>query len=168
MTECFTTENILLSNIFKDIVTRKIIRKINYKDGKNKLMIETPILIIDYIFLEKFDAYKRICVICHMAVDNNAFKDTILNIDNFCLEKISKGKEIYKHSYNSEKNQFIFYIPIYDNKLNVLIEDKNKNIVSIKSLNKGLGMKAIVLLSHLEVGNNDVFLNWNIIQIKLE
>jgi hypothetical protein len=168
MTECFNTENILLSEIFQDLSTKKNIRKINYKDTENKLMIETPVLTIDNIILQKHEQFKKICIKCRMETSNDAFLDTLTSIDGVCLDKISKGKEYYKSVYDREKRQFTFYIPIYSDKLNVLIKDKEKNVVSIKTLVKGIGIKAILLLSHLDIGNNDVFLNWNIIQINIE
>ena len=163
MPEYFKLNNIILSNLYKDITTKNIIRKINYKNDTNKLMVETPLLIIDNIYLQKYDMYKKICIKCHLANNNTDFTETLQEIDEFCINKLSKGKELYKTVY--ENKQFTFYIPIYNDNINVLIEDKNKNIVSIKNLNKGLGIKIILLLSHMEVGNNNVFCCYIFIKI---
>jgi hypothetical protein len=168
MTECFTVENILLSDVFQDVSTSKFIRKVNYKDNENKLLVETPVLIIDSIMLQKYDQFKKICIKCHMEVQNDAFIETLTNIDDCCLQKMKDGKECYINTYNNDTKQFTFYIPIYNDKINVLIEDKQKNVVSIKNLIKGLGIKVILLLSHLDIGNKVVFLNWNMTQIKIE
>lgn len=163
MTECFTTDNIVMSNIYTDIITKKNIRKIHYKNTENKLMVETPIMVIETMTLQNTES--RIKLTCRLMSLNDKFINTLERIDDLCYNKLQNGKEYYK--YVNDKELFTFYIPIYNNNINILIEDKNKNIVSIKKLKKNINVKFILLLSHLEINNNIVYLNWNIIQIKL-
>lgn len=163
MTECFLTENILMSNVYTDIITKKNIRKIHYKNIENKLMVETPIMIIQSMILQNNES--RIKLTCKLVSDNQKFINTLSKIDELCYIKINNGKELYKNV--NEENIFTFYIPIYNNNINILIEDKNKNIVSIKKLKKDIEVKFILLLSHLEFTEEIIYLNWSIIQIKL-
>lgn len=107
----------------------------------------------------------RIKLTCKLVSDNQKFINTLSKIDELCYSKINNGKELYKNV--NEENIFTFYIPIYNNNINILIEDKNKNIVSIKKLKKDIEVKFILLLSHLEFTEEIIYLNWSIIQIKL-
>lgn len=152
-----------MSNVYTDIITKKNIRKIHYKNIENKLMVETPIMIIQSMILQNNES--RIKLTCKLVSDNQKFINTLNKIDELCYSKINNGKELYKNV--NEENIFTFYIPIYNNNINILIEDKNKNIVSIKKLKKDIEVKFILLLSHLEFTEEIIYLNWSIIQIKL-
>lgn len=152
-----------MSNVYTDIITKKNIRKIHYKNIENKLMVETPIMVIQSMTLQSKES--RIKLTCKLVSDNQKFINTLSKIDELCYNRINNGKELYKNV--NEENIFTFYIPIYNNNINILIEDKNKNIVSIKKLKKDIEVKFILLLSHLEFNEEIIYLNWSIIQIKL-
>jgi len=173
--EEFDVSNIILGNLVYDHEIKNWISKISYIQLDNCLMLQVPLVQLKRLVLETSNNYNRIKMYTAMTNPNENFIKIVSNIENHICKKIQKMKcfESYNikamfQSFSNENKIYKFFIPIYENSIDILITDKDEKKISIKNLEKNCLISCIVYLSHVEIEQNKFYLNWNIIQIKLE
>jgi hypothetical protein len=174
----FEVDKIVLKNLTFDRDLGNWIANIYYKESGNNFLIETPIMKIDKITMNKYKN-PRIKVFSILKKENEIFDKTIKQIEEHICNKLGKMQfsELDNYSYFfkpiSKDNIYKFFIPIYRNQINVIVKKNDDltnscSILSLSNLNKNTEFKAILYLSHIEIEKNNFYLSWNILQIKLE
>jgi hypothetical protein len=174
----FELDKIILTNLNYDSELGNWIGNIYYKEFGNNLLIETPIMKINKITMNQYKN-PRIKVFSVLKKENPIFNETIEQIEKFICVELGNKKfsELNNYSYffkpMFKDNIYKFFIPVYNNEINIIVKKydnltDSSNILSLSNLNKNTEFKAILYLSHVEIEQNNFYLSWNILQIKLE
>lgn len=171
----FEISKLILSNFIFDNEIDNWLCNISYHQDGNNLLVETPQMSIEKVTLVKNKRNPKLIVYASIIGQNDQFSNTIKQIETFTCNYVGNNRAFKEKNIsrffkpiNNEKNIYKFFIPIYHNEINILISDNNSNILSIKDLKCKSKFKAILYLSHLEFEKKYFYLNWNIIQLKLE
>ena len=162
----FDLSSLWLSTPVMETNNKRLITKINYlKD--NNLIVETPPLKVTNVQLifEEGNTQK-ILLRTKLISENDAFTRIIEAIDKKVKQESTfakMGRFISSCNYYGE---FSFFIPIYKNEVNVLVNRENE-VLSLNSLHRSSECRIVLLLSHVESVNEVFFLIWNVIQVKL-
>lgn len=166
----FNVEEVWLSPVLHDVYINRQVCKVNYQD-RNTLVVETPLLELLSIDLivdrSQTNGVYKILVKTQLLQPNPEFRNLIQTIDKQLVKKacIFKKERHFLPCLTTE-DLFLFYIPVYNNEVNVLV--KNSQTLEAKSIldcQRGTTCRMTLLLSHVEA-QNEVFLPiWNIIEV---
>lgn len=163
----FRINDLCIAPVSREASNQRWVHKVTYKDHDN-LVIETPPLSIGSLDLivEKGQTQK-IMVRCALTKDNKAFRRVMLAIDKRIYQEASfKEYKQFAPSYDYY-GTFTFFVPIYDNHINLLVTQNNGETSSLSSIRKQTTCRLLLLLSHVESHDNVFFPIWNVIQMKI-
>lgn len=162
----FKTSSLWLSPITQENTSERLIRKINYQDNDNLVVDTPPLEIQDFILITDPDQYK-ILVKATLVKDNPQFLAVIDLIDKKLTEDAGFVGSQRFWPTTDDDGFFYFFIPVYNQEINVLILGNERHKMSLTQLSKGMKAKMMLILSHVESTSQLFFPVWNVVQIRL-
>lgn len=175
MENSFTVENVILDDLSYDKDIKKWLGAIYYGEIDNNLMLQMPKMKLIKLTIEPGDNRSLLKVYLKLEAPNHDFIYIVEQIEGKILLELKKHPNLGKYSIENlfkpcseDGIIYKFLVPIYENNLDVVIIDSKHEKKSIKNLEKGALVSGVLYLSHLEIESNSLYLNWNIIQLRLE
>lgn len=171
----FDLSKVILTKLIYDDEINNWMSNIFYNNDGNNLLMESPLMIIEKITYINTPNNPKIIIYASLSSENNQFVNTITEIEKHICNEVSNMISVQNIQISdffepiNNKEIFKFLIPVYHNEINVVVTDaSNNDVLSVKDLKLKSKFKAILYLSHLELEKKRFYLNWNIIQIKIE
>jgi len=177
MDNVFDLSKVILGGLVHDSEIGIWISKISYGTVQDNLMIQLPLMEVQTMKLSNNGLNSRIKIYLKVVNDGstklNNFIRTVNDIELTIKNKILKyfkQREVEEFfvQCTTDNLNYTFYVPIFENSLTVAVLNNKNEILSLKELKKGSVVTGTLYVSHVEVEQESFFLNWNIIQIKLE